>query len=236
MPENSENSMDSFPQEMMEPLPEMSIQDAESVLGMSPSPYPTQQPPSGGPATPSTNQSVPSPSPFTSQFPRQRSFVEMSGDVNSPMAPPPSYPPSYSSEPTNSPYQISSRPSFPPGYSPHPQYEGGDMHGSGMSQHPYNNMPNSYQGSGGPYPPGMTAQRTMEFPPGVYGPEHMMSQPPGMGMHPDMPPYPGKLLYMYRQQYIGSIVVNAHVQCTCTVHVLPRCECISFVECTNVRL
>lgn len=58
---DSQNSVESY---SAEPLPEMSVQDAESVLGMSPSPYPSQE----GPATPSAG--VPSPSHFpSSHFP-----------------------------------------------------------------------------------------------------------------------------------------------------------------------
>lgn len=191
--------MDSFPQDIMDPLPEMSIQDAESVLGMaSPSPYPNQQPPPSGPATPSANQNAPSPLPYSSQFPprQQRTYPDVS-DVPSPMIPPPSYPPSYPPpEPNNPPYGMPPRPSFPPGYSPHPQFEGGgEMHHSGVGQHP-SYMSNSFpQGSGGgPYPPSMNAQRSMEFPPGpgMYGPEHMMSQPPNMAMHPEMSGYSGE--------------------------------------------
>ena len=189
VPGNSENSMESFPGDMMDPLPEMSIQDAESVLGMSSadSPFPSQQP-SGGPATPSGSQSVPSPSPYSSQFPRSRSsgFMEMSDPS---MPHPPNYPPSYPNESANSPFQMSSRPSFPPGYSPLPQYEGGpqDMHHGSMGQPPY--MSSSYPSSASPYPPAQS------YPPGMYGgSDHMMSQPPpSMGMSPhDMPSYPGQ--------------------------------------------
>jgi len=56
-----DNSRDSYPRpELSDPLPEMSVQEAESVLGMSPTTYPNHD----GPATPSTG--VPSPSQFPS--------------------------------------------------------------------------------------------------------------------------------------------------------------------------
>ena len=203
---NSENSVDSFPQEMMDPLPEMSVQDAESVLGMSPSPYPNQQPP-GGPATPSANQSAPSPSHYSSHFPptlpptgSAQPSLEMN-EMGSPVVAgtpsnPPSYPPSYPAETTPSPYRLSSRSSIPPGYpshysgsgsSPLPHYEGPpDMH-YGMGQPPY--MPTPYPTTGSPYPPPIPGQRSMEYP-SHYGPEHMMSQQTAMGMS-DIPPYPG---------------------------------------------
>lgn len=203
--ENSENSVDSFSQEMMEPLPEMSVQDAESVLGMSPSPYPNQQPP-GGPATPSANQSVPSPSHYSSHFPPTlpptggaQPSLEIN-DIGSPVvgatpSNPPSYPPSYPAESSPSPYRPS-RSSIPPGYASHysgsgssplPHYEGPpDMH-YGMGQPPY--MPTPYPTTGSPYPPPMPGQRSIDYP-GHYGPEHMIPQQTAMGM-PDIPPYPG---------------------------------------------
>ena len=54
--DESQNSVETYSQAALaEPLPEMSVQDAESVLGMSPTPYPNQE----GPTTPSAG--VPSP-------------------------------------------------------------------------------------------------------------------------------------------------------------------------------
>lgn len=181
--QNSEDSMDTL--EMMEPLPEMSVQDAESVLGMSPS----------------ASQSVPSPSHYSSHFPSAggQSSLDISeiSNITSPAvgtpSNPPSYPPSYLSESTPTPYRSSSRSSIPPGYPSHysgsapmPYYEGQpDMH-YGIGQSPY--MP--YPTSGSPFPPQIPGQRSLDYP-SHYGSDPMMSQQAAMGLAPDVPPYPG---------------------------------------------
>ncbi len=75
----SEDS-DSYAQ--AEPLPEMSVQDAESVLGMSPMPYmPTQE----GPSTPSAG--VPSPNPFPSAHYQQQHGSGTTPTIHPPMTP-----------------------------------------------------------------------------------------------------------------------------------------------------
>lgn len=66
--EESQDSVDTYSQAALaEPLPEMSVQDAESVLGMSPVPYPSAQ---EGPTTPSAG--VPSPTHFPSSHFQQQ--------------------------------------------------------------------------------------------------------------------------------------------------------------------
>ncbi len=63
-PDDPQDSVENYSQAALaEPLPEMSVQDAESVLGMSPTPYPNQDPP----GTPSAG--VPSPHFPPSHFP-----------------------------------------------------------------------------------------------------------------------------------------------------------------------
>ena len=67
-----DDSRDSYPPpDLSEPLPEMSVQEAESVLGMSPAPYPNHD----GPGTPSTG--VPSPTHFPSHFQKQHRIGSM---------------------------------------------------------------------------------------------------------------------------------------------------------------
>ena len=74
--EDSQDSVDTYSQAAMaEPLPEMTVQEAESVLGMSPLPYPMAQ---DGPATPSAG--VPSPLAYpSSHFPHGGPNVPPSG-------------------------------------------------------------------------------------------------------------------------------------------------------------
>ena len=67
---------------LAEPLPEMSVQDAESVLGMSPMPYMATQ---EGPSTPSAG--VPSPNPFPSAHYQQQHGPGTTPTVHAPMTP-----------------------------------------------------------------------------------------------------------------------------------------------------
>lgn len=148
-PEGSQNSVDSYSQGLSseDQLPDISVQEAESLLGMSPSPYPTPEQPPGGPGTP-TAPITPSPSyppNYTPQGGHNWSSTGtgspdyMSGlDMNNPsaMTPtinPPAYPPSYAMDPTTGyrppshpqamlpgypPYSIPSQPDMPPMQSP----------------------------------------------------------------------------------------------------------------------
>lgn len=150
IPEDSSNSFDSNFQGITEPLPDISVQDAESVLGMSPSPYPqSQQQPPGGPGTPSGAHSTASPShyppgfhsghPTTPGSATGQEMMDISGRSTPGMTPsggstgaavPPNhpsaggYPPSYPMDPSSMGYPSS----MPPGYhpynspSPHPPY------------------------------------------------------------------------------------------------------------------
>ena len=151
IPEDSSNSFDSYSQGITEPLPDISVQDAESVLGMSPSPYPhnQQQQPPGGPGTPSGAHSTSSPSHYPPGFhsghpstpgatggqdmmdisDRSTPGLTPSGGSTGSGVPPnhPSasaYPPSYPMDPSMGGYPSS----MPPGYhpynspSPHPPY------------------------------------------------------------------------------------------------------------------
>ena len=185
IPEDSSNSFDSYSQGIAEPLPDISVQDAESVLGMSPSPYPPNQQPPGGPGTPSGAHNTSSPSHYPPAFhgghpttPNTggqemmdisgRSTPGMTPSANTGAAVPPNhpsanaYPPSYPMDPS-----IGYPSSMPPGYhpynspSPHPPYNiptppPNFQHPSTMMRMPY--------GNGGHYP-GM--------PPSMAMPSHM---------------------------------------------------------------
>ena len=79
-----DDSRDSYPRpELSDPLPEMSVQEAESVLGMSPTTYPNHD----GPATPSTG--VPSPSQFppSAHFQKQQQQQQRVGSIGQPGTP-----------------------------------------------------------------------------------------------------------------------------------------------------
>lgn len=81
----SEDSQNSYSQAaaLAEPLPEMSVQDAESVLGMSPTPFPAGQ---EGPTTPSAG--VPSPAPFPpGHFPSQQTVANTPPTLHQPGTP-----------------------------------------------------------------------------------------------------------------------------------------------------
>lgn len=132
IPEGSQNSVDTYSQGMsgIEHLPDISVQEAESVLGEDFSSYPgPSSQPSGGPGTPSV-PNVPSPSAYPPQYPQQNSHARgewprtvdvvtpgsaecmpVMGDINDPsmmgVPPPPPPPPPMP-------------PSYPPGYSMDP--------------------------------------------------------------------------------------------------------------------
>ena len=217
IPEGSQNSVDTYSQGMSstEPLPDISVQEAESLLGMSPSPYPTLSQPTGGPGTPSAQQNTPSPSyPGPPHYPQHsnREWTStghasdfMSGLDPTAMGPapnPPAYPPSYPMDPTTG-YRPPSHPSpMHPGYSPYstptqpelpPEYQ--QRMQSVMMRSPYH--------GGSPYP-GMSPSMPMGAHPrqmdsNPYSSPYrspMMPQPmrrmdemayPGMGMPPDWP-------------------------------------------------
>ena len=208
IPEDSSNSFDSYSQGITEPLPDISVQDAESVLGMSPSPYPqNQQPPPGGPSTPSGAHSTSSPShyppgfqsghPSTPGAAGGQEMMEM-GDRSTPgltpsggssgTAVPPAhpsgaaYPPSYPMDPSMA-YQSS----MPPGYHP------------------------SYHSSPSPHPPYNIATP----PPNFQHPSSMMRMPYGNGSHyPGMPPSMGMPGHMTPMDYPSgsyrSAVMSPH--------------------------
>ena len=217
IPEDSSNSFDSYSQGITEPLPDISVQDAESVLGMSPSPYPqNQQQPSRGPGTPSGAHSTSSPSHYPPGFhsghpstPGAAGGQEMmdisgrstpSGAGSGAAAPPnhPSagaYPPSYPMDPSMG-YPSSMHPAGYNPYnssSPHPPYNIPTPPPN--FQHPSPMMRMSY-GSSGHYPGmppsmGMPGHMSpMEYATGSYRSAVMSPHGP-MSMREMAQPYPG---------------------------------------------
>ena len=200
IPEGSQNSLDNYSQVITEPLPEMSVQDAESVLGMSPAPYPNQQQQPGGPATPSAIQNAPSPSQYPSHFPHHpptvtpsggpapppstpgatQDYMEMSemGRSSTPGMPtnPPLYPPSYPMDPMSG-YPQSHPPSMPPGY--HHPYNSPSAHGQYDMSHDFHHR---------------MQQSTLMRQPYANGSPHYPGMPPSMPLPGHIPPsmeYPG---------------------------------------------
>lgn len=150
IPEGSQNSVDTYSQVITEPLPEMSVQDAESVLGMSPAPYPNQQQqPPGGPATPSAIQNAPSPSPshYPPHFPHHPPSVTPGG------APPPGTPGAPATPAdymdvnemgrSSTPGMTPNPPMYPPSYPMDPMSAGGYPHHH-QSQQQHHSMPPGY--------------------------------------------------------------------------------------------
>lgn len=198
IPEGSQNSVDTYSEGMSltEPLPDISVQEAESLLGMSPSPYPTPPQPTvpPGPATPS-GQNTPSPS-YPPQFPQPNN--QRGGDWSAPPPPPPgfldmndmgalgatptppAYPPMYSINPASG-YRSHSSP-LPPTY---PAYPSPEMSPDFQAmQSPLMRSP--YAG-GSPYP-GMPLPMHM---PGQRGP--MDSVPYGGPFRSPMMPQPSPM-------------------------------------------
>ena len=182
-PEGSQNSVDTYSQGMSstEPLPDISVQEAESLLGMSPSPYPAANQPAGGPGTPSGPQNAPSPSPSYPQpyhhqqqnsrdwpnpAPDYMSTLDMS-DPNVMIPPthapaptnPPGYPPSYPMDPISG-YRPPSHPSpmhhaaYSPYNTPTPTHP--DIPPEFQHRMPQSPMMQSRYATGSPYPPGMS--------------------------------------------------------------------------------
>ena len=186
IPEDSSNSFD-YSQGITEPLPDISVQDAESVLGMSPSPYPpNQQQPPGGPGTPSGGHTTSSPSHYPPGFhggppstpntggqemmdisgrstPGMTSTGAASVPPNHPSAS--AYPPSYPMDPSLGGYPSS----MPPGYHPY----------NSPSPHPPYNIPTP--------PPNFQHPSSMMRMPYGNG-SHYPGMPPSMAMHGHMPP------------------------------------------------
>ena len=139
IPEGSQNSVDTYSQGIsnIEQLPDISVQDAESLLGMTP-PYPPPPPPGQHPGTPS-GQGIPSPSSYPPQYPQQNSrdwAIPPGGnfmpslDMNDPnmMVPPPpghnppGYPPGYPMDPMSGYPRPPSHHHSPHHHSPHQQH------------------------------------------------------------------------------------------------------------------
>lgn len=133
IPEGAQNSVDTYSEDM-EPLPDISVQEAESLLGMSPPMYPAPSQPAAptGPNAPS-GQNTPSPS-YPPHFPPSNS--QRGGDWGAPPPPPPpnfmdmndmaalsaapnppAYPPAYPMDPASGYRPHSSH--MHPGYPPH---------------------------------------------------------------------------------------------------------------------
>ncbi len=200
IPEDSSNSFDSYSQGITEPLPDISVQDAESVLGMSPSPYPPNQPqPPGGPGTPSGGHSSSSPShyppgfhsgpPSTPNTGGGQEMMDMSGrstpGAGGSSAVPPNYPPSYPMDPSLGGGYPSS---MPPGYHPY----------SSPSPHPPYNIPTP--------PPNFQHPSSMMRMPYGNG-SHYPGMPPSMAMHSHMSP----MDYAHTGSY-RSAVMSPHGQ------------------------
>ena len=155
-----------------EPLPDIGVQETESLLGMQ---YMTPMV-GAGPGTPG-GQNTPSPSPYTPQY-QSAPRGDWSGTDIVPNADvselgilpghPPAYPPAYPMDPTMAMYRMSSHPGMMmPGYSPY------GMPPPQVVPNDYALMRGSYPGGGGgPYPgmmPGMD-------PASSYSQQHYMMQ------------------------------------------------------------
>ena len=218
IPEGSQNSVDTYSQGISstDPLPDITVQEAESLLGMSPSPYPASNQPAGGPGTPSgTQQNAPSPSPsypppfhqqqnsrdWPSPAPDYMSGLDMS-DPNMMIPPthvpapsnPPGYPPSYPMDPLAG-YRPPSHPSpmHPAAYSPYstPAQAHPDLPPEFQHRIPQSPMMRSRYMSAGHYPPGMSPPMHMGPSPG-----QQMLEPNPYSAHyrPAMMPQPSPMM------------------------------------------
>ena len=140
IPEGSQNSVDAYSEDM-EPLPDISVQEAESLLGMSPPMYPTPSQPAvpAGPNTPS-GQNTPSPS-YPPHFPPSNS--QRGGDWG---APPPPPPPNFMDMNDMGPLGASPNPpAYPPAYPMDPA-SGYRPHSSHMQPgYPSHEVPPDFQ-------------------------------------------------------------------------------------------
>ena len=162
-----------------EPLPDIGVQETESLLGMQYLP-PVQG--AAGPGTPG-GQNTPSPSPYTPQYqsaPRgdwAGADMVPNADVSElgmiPGHPPPAYPPSYSMDPASL-YRMSPHPGMMmSGYSPY------GMPPPQVVPNDYSMMRGGYPGSGGGGP--YQGMMPLGLPPGMdptssYSQHYMMSQ------------------------------------------------------------